>query len=174
MRYFLAYLIYIAVIARGIGWNYETAPISPTVWILLVIFGVFLFSERAVARHFSFYPRLYILVQSVLAITMLYLSPTLDFLGLLLLPLCFQSVQFFHAPFGFIWIGVLILSLSGMMIIGPEWEAGLTTIISSVGAGFLMGSFAYLTTRTEQRRQDNQHLFGDLQQAYRSSCNCYQ
>jgi signal transduction histidine kinase len=167
MQYYLAYLIFIAVIARGIGWNYETAPLSTIVWILLGVFGFFLFTERAVTKHFRFYPRVYILVQSVLTVTMLYLSPTLDFLALLLLPLCFQSVQFFHAPLGFVWIGILILALTGMMIIGPEWQAGLTTIVTGAGTGLLMGSFAYLITRTEQRRQENQRLFGDLQQAYR-------
>jgi signal transduction histidine kinase len=167
MRNFLAYLIYIAVVARGIGWNYETAPISAIIWIFLAIFGFFLFSEHALTKRLRYYPRIYILVQSALAITMLYLSPTLDFLGMLLLPLCFQSVQFFHAPLGFVWIGVLILALSGTMIIGPEWQAGLTSIVTGAGTGFLMGSFAYLITRTEQRRQENQRLFGDLQQAYR-------
>ena len=167
MRYYLAYLIYIAVIARGIGWNYETAPLSTTAWILLAVFGFFLFSERFLTKQFPRYPRLYLVVQSVLAILMFYISPTLDFLGLLLLPLCFQAVQFFHAPLGFIWIGCLILALSGMMIINSDWEAGLTNIVTGAGTGFLMGSFAYLMTRTEQRRLENQRLFGDLQKAYR-------
>ncbi|HSB65625.1 MAG TPA: sensor histidine kinase [Anaerolineales bacterium] len=167
MSYYLAYLIYLAVIARGVGWNYETAPISTTVWILLAIYGAFLFSARVLTKQFPSYSRFYILVQSVLTIAMFYLSPTLDFLGMLLLPLCFQAVQFFHAPFGFVWIGVLILALSGMMIISSDWQAGLTSIVTGAGTGFLMGSFAYLMTRTEQKRQENQHLLGDLQQAYR-------
>jgi len=167
MVVFVTDLIYIAVIARAIGWNYETTPISIEIWILLAIFGVILFSERVLTHRFPLYPRVYILVQSALAITMFYRAPMLDFLGMLLLPLCFQAVQFFHTPLGFVWIGVLILALSGMMIIGPEWSAGLTTIVTGAGTGFLMGSFAYLITRTEQRQGENQRMFGDLQQAYR-------
>ncbi len=167
MGYILPYLIYIAVIARAIGWNYETAPISTLVWILLTVFGIFLFSLRELTKHVPWYPRLYILIQSVLAITMLYYASSLDFLSMLLLPLCFQSVQFFHARLGFIWIGALILAMSGILAIGTDWQAGLTSIITGAGTGFLMGSFAYLITRTEQRRSENQHLFGNLQKAYR-------
>jgi len=166
MRYFATYLIYIAVVARAIGWNQETSSIPTSTWILLVIFGVILFSQQALTRRFPLYPRLYTLVQSVLGIVMLYLAPTLDFLTMLLLPLCFQAVQFFRAPVGFVWIGGLLLSMSGILFFGLEWQAALTTILSGTGAGFLMGSFAHLITRTEERRKENQRLFGDLQNAY--------
>ncbi len=167
MRNFVTYLVYIAVIARAIGWNQETTPIPARIWILLAIHGVILFSQLALTHRFPKYPRLYTVIQSFLVITMLYSAPTLDFLGMLLLPLCFQAVLFFPAPLGFIWIGGLILALSGMLLFGLEWQAGLTTIITGAGTGFLMGSFAYLITRTERRREENQRLFGDLQRAYR-------
>ena len=83
MRYFATYLIYIAVIARAIGWNQETAPIPTTIWILLAIFGVILFSQQVLTRRFPFYPRLYTLVQSGLVISMLYIAPIIDFLTML-------------------------------------------------------------------------------------------
>ncbi|MGE5221145.1 MAG: sensor histidine kinase [Omnitrophica WOR_2 bacterium] len=167
MEYLITYLIYIAVIARAIGWNYETAAIPTIIWILLAVFGIILFSQQTLTRRFPKYTRLYTLIQSALAITLLYSAPTLDFLGMLLLPLCFQAVQFFGAPAGFIWITGLILALSGMLFLGLEWEAGLTTIITGAGTGFLMGSFAYLMNRTEGKRQENQRMFADLQEAYR-------
>ena len=166
MRYFAIYLIYIAVIARAFGWNYETEPIPIPIWILLTIFGVILFSERALTRRFSFYPRLYTLAQSALVITMLYSAPTLDFLPMLFFPLSFQSVQFFHAPVGFAWIAGFILAMSGMFFFGMEWEAGVTMVLAGGGANLLMGSFAHLIERTEQRHLDNQLLLRDLQEAY--------
>jgi signal transduction histidine kinase len=167
MRYFATYLIYIAVIARAIGWNQETAPIPTIIWILLAIFGVILFSERTITRRFPLYPRLYIFVQSLLAITMLYSAPTLDFLTMLFMPLSFQAVQFFPGRIGFIWIGVYSLAMMGMLLFGMEWQAGVTMVLAGSGANVLMGSFAHLIARTEQRRQENQRLFGDLQAAYR-------
>ena len=167
MRYFATYLIYIAVIARAIGWNHETAPIPPAIWILLALFGVILVSQQGITRRFPLYPRLYTLVQSALVITMVYTAPTVDFLTLLFLPLSFQAVQFFHDRVGFAWIGAFILSMAGMILFGLEWEAGLTMVLTGGAANVLMGSFAHLITRTEHRRQENQGLFKDLQVTYR-------
>src|SRR5512136_829144 len=167
MRYLATYLIYIAVIARAIGWNQETAPIPARIWTLLAIFGVILISQRALTRRFPLYPRLYTLVQSVLVITMLYSAPTLDFLPMLFFPLSFQAVQFFPNWIGFAWIGGFIVAMAGMFLFGMEWEAGVTMIIGGIGANGLMGSFALLMKRTERRRGENQRLFRDLQEAYR-------
>ncbi len=153
MRYFATYLIYIAVIARAIGWNQDTAPIPTPIWILLAIFGIILISERALTRRFPWYPRLYTLVQSALVISMLYSAPTIDFLTMLFFPLSFQAVQFFHGRCGFAWIGVFTLAMMGMFFFGMEWQAGVTMMLAGGGANVLMGSFAHLIARTEQRRQ---------------------
>ncbi len=167
MHYLATYLIYVAVIARAIGWNQETAPIPTTIWILLAIFGVILFSERVLTRHFPLYPRLYTLLQSALVIAMLYLAPSIDFLTLLFLPLSFQAVQFFHDLVGFAWIGGFTLAMAGRLFFGLEWEAGLTNVLAGGAANVLMGSFAHLMAHTEQRRLENQRMFGELQSAYR-------
>ena len=166
MRYLATYLIYVAVIARAIGWNQETEPIAAIIWILLAIFGVILVSQQALTRRFPLYPRFYTLVQSALVISMLYLAPSIDFLTLLFLPLSFQAVQFFHDRIGFAWIGCFCLAMAGRLLFGLEWEAGLTNVLAGGAANVLMGSFAHLIARTEHRRQENQRLFGDLQAVY--------
>jgi signal transduction histidine kinase len=167
MRYFVNYLVFIAVLARAIGWSQDTAPVPTSIWILLAIFGAILFSERALTRRFPLYPRFYTVVQSGLVISMLYTAPTIDFLAMLFFPLSFQVVKFFHAPIGFIWIGGFSLAMMGMFLFGLEWQAGVTMVVANSGANALMGSFAHLSTRTEHRRQENQRLFLDLQAAYR-------
>ena len=97
MRYFATYLIYIAVIARAIGWNQETAPIPTTIWILLAIFGVILFSEQALTRRFPLYPRLYTLGPVGTGHCHAVSSPRrLIFSPCSFIPLSFQAVQFFH------------------------------------------------------------------------------
>ena len=167
MRYFATYLIYIATIARAIGWHQETFPIPFAIWFLLGLFGVVLLSQQALTHRFPLYPRVYIFIQSGLVVAMLYSAPSIDFLLMLFLPLCFQVVQFFPSWIGFTWIGICILAASGTLLLGLEWQAGLTMILTAIGMGFLMGSFAYLISRTEQRRVDNQRMYGNLQQAYR-------
>ncbi len=166
MRYLATYLIYGAVIARAVGWNQETAPIPVTIWILLAIYGIFLFTEKALTRRFSGYPRLYIVIQSALAISMLYSAPTLDFMTMLFLPLSFQVVQFFDNWIGYAWIGGFCLAMAGMLFSGLEWQAGVTMMITGGGSVVLMGSLAHLIARTERRRRENQQLFSSLQVAY--------
>src|SRR5512138_390406 len=120
MRYFATYLIYLAVLLRAIGWSQDTAPIPAAIWILLALFGGILFSQQALTRRFPGYPRFYTLIQSGLVIAMLYSAPTIDFISMLIMPLCFQAVQFFPNRVGFAWIGVLILALAGMFLFGME------------------------------------------------------
>ena len=99
---------------------------------------------------------------------MLYRAPTLDFLTMLFFPLSFQAVQFFHDRIGFAWIGGFSLAMAGMVAF---WD-GMGSRVNhgaepAARANVLMGSFAHLITRTEHRRQENQRLFSDLQEAYR-------
>ncbi len=171
MYYLITYLVYIAVLARAIGWNIETSPIPTTVWVVLVIFGIFLVSQSLLTQRFPLYPRFYALVQSALVFFMLYKVPQIDFLTMLFLPLSFQVVQFFGAWVGFAWIGAFILAMAGMALFGLEGEAGLTLVITGGVANLLMGSFAHLINRTEKRRTENQHLLTELQVVYRTLKN---
>ncbi|HEX9090464.1 MAG TPA: sensor histidine kinase, partial [Anaerolineales bacterium] len=103
----------------------------------------------------------------VLVISMLYRVPTLDFLDLLFFPLSFQAVQFFGDYIGFACIGGYSVAMAGLLLFGMEWEAGLTMVLTATAGNLLMGSFAHLIDRTDQRRQENQRLFASLQEAYR-------
>jgi signal transduction histidine kinase len=167
MRYFVTFLIYIAVAARAVGWSQDDWPLPNLVWILLGFYGLLMFSEQAVTRRFSWYPRLYTLVQSALVIAMLYISPGVDFIAMLFYPLSFQAVQFFPGLTGFIWIGVYILAMMGLFLVGMEADPGISMVLGSGAASGLMGSFAYMMRRTEKRRLENQQMFADLQVAYR-------
>jgi signal transduction histidine kinase len=167
MREFATYLITLAVIARAIGWNQETAPVLASTWILLGLFGIGIVLQQILPMRRPLHQRGYTLILSGLTVIMLYTDPTLDFLSLLFLPLSFQAVEFFNSRVGFAWIGGFSLALAGRLFFGLEWEAGLTNVLAGSAANFMMGSFAHLIKRTEQRQQENQRLFGDLQSAYR-------
>lgn len=167
MRYFATYLIYAAVLTRAAGWSQDSAPIPQPAWVLFLIFGVLLFSERALTRSIAWYPRLYLLVQSGLVIGMLYSAPLVDIFPMLFFPLSFQAVQYLPVRVGFAWIGVFSLAMAGMLLVGMEWEPGIVMLIFSSGANVLMGSFALLIERTERARRENLRLFGELNEAYR-------
>lgn len=171
MRYFATYLIYVAVLARALGWSQDSFPIPRPVWVLLVIFGLILFTEQPLSRRLPWYPRLYTLFQSALVTAMLYIAPSVDIFPMLFYPLSFQAVKFFGRRIGFLCIAGFTLAMAGMFIFGLEWQSGLTMVLAGGAANVLMGSFAHLISRTDQRRQENQRLLGDLKEAYHQMKN---
>ncbi len=167
LRNFTSYLIYLAVLARAVGWTYAQGPLRPVIWILLGIYGLALFSESVLTGRWRWYPRLYILVQACLVIFLVYRAPTLDFIPLLFFPLSFQAVQFFGDRIGFTCIAAFTLAMAGMFFFGMEWGPGILMILLSGASNVLMGSYAHLITRTEKARRKNQRFFSELQGAYR-------
>jgi signal transduction histidine kinase len=167
MQHLITYLVYLAVLARAVGWNQETTPIPSAIWSLLAVFGIILFLQQPLYRRFPKSQPAVVLIQSAMVIAMLLLDPAIDFLPMLFLPLSFQAVQFFGSRIGFAWIGGFILVMAGLALFGMEWEAGLTLVLTGGAANMLMGSFAHLMHRTDQQQRENQRLFVDLQEAYR-------
>ncbi len=165
-RNFTGTLIYLAVLARAVGWAYAQGPIQPIIWVVLGIYGVMLISEAPLRRSFPGYPRLYILLQAGLVIFLLYSAPRLDFLPLLFFPLSFQAVEAFGPRIGFACIAVFTFAMAGMFFFGLEWGPGLLMILLSGTSNGLMGSYAHLMARTEKRQQENQRLYSKLQGTY--------
>lgn len=171
MKNFLTYLVYIAVLARVAGWSQDSTPIPPEVWILLCVFGVVMFTEPFLTHRYPWYPRFYTLIQSILVICMLYIDPTLDILTMLFLPLSFQAVRFFGDRLGFAWIGAFSLAMVGLFFFELDWRDGIIMVSLSTIANVLMGRYAQLITRTDQRHLENQNLYAQLQAAYSQLMN---
>jgi signal transduction histidine kinase len=168
MRTFAPYLIYFAVLARTAGWSQDSFPVPRPVWILLVLFGIILATEPFLSRRTPWYPRVYALIQSGLAIAMFYTAPQMDILSMLFFPLSFQVVQYFGERIGFAWIGVFSLAMAGTFFFGMELAPGILMILLGTGSNALMGSYASLIRRTDNSRRANQKMFAEIQAAYRS------
>lgn len=67
---------------------------------------------------------------------MLYRAPTLDFLSMLIPPLSFQVVEFFHALIGFIWIRGFILAMVGLFLFGMSGRRDLLWYSPAAGQVF--------------------------------------
>jgi signal transduction histidine kinase len=168
MRYVATWLIYLAVLTRAVGWMQDSPAFPAGIWLMLALFGLMLALEPQLTRRWPGFPRLYVTLQSVLLVGMLYTAPILDFLPMLFFPLSFQAVQFFGARGGSVWIGVFSLAMLGMILTGLEWGDGIVMLLLTSSVDVLMGSFAHHISRTEQVHLENQRLFGELQAAYRS------
>jgi len=166
MSFFARYLIFAAVVARAIGWTQDSPPFSTAIWWLLAIYGVVMVSEPPLTRRWRSFPKIYLLVQTSLVFAMLYRAPILDFLPMLYLSLSYQAVQFFGLRIGLAWIGLYSLSTAAMLLAGLAWRPWIFMLLTNTGTNLFIGTLAYLMQRTERVRQENQRLFGELQQAY--------
>jgi signal transduction histidine kinase len=168
MRYIATYLIYAAVLVRTLSWHYAIAPVPPAVLVLLVIYGLVLACEAALARRLPGYALPYLLVQSGLTIAILLIAPAeIDFLFLLFIPLTFQAVMFYQWRIGLLWIGAFNLARAVPSLL--DRNLGLDDgvgILLFAGLSWAVANYAHLTRRAELARQKNQQLLGELQSAH--------
>jgi signal transduction histidine kinase len=169
MRYLSVYLIYAAIVVRALAAPYEEDQATPiAVFILLLVYGLMLFSEPALSRQIAWYPWVYLSGQSALVIGMLFAAPQLDFLPTLFVPLSFQAGLAFDRRVSLIWIAAFTLAMVYPLMVGWEWQtAGLVVVLFYTAINLLMGGYATLIRRAEQGQQENQRLLGELRAAYR-------
>jgi signal transduction histidine kinase len=161
------YLIYAAVVLRAAAWYQDNPPVEGAVISLLAIFGLLLVSEPRLTARLTWYPYAYLILQSGLTLALLFIEPGMDFLPALFLPLSFQAVVFFKR-WGFVWIGAFTLGMAGPLLLGWDWQMeGVASVIINGAASFAIGSYAHLIQRAEGARQENRHLLGELETAYR-------
>lgn len=169
MRYIPTYLIYTAILVRALTWYAsEGREFDWLVLGLLVIYGLLLVSEPRLTRRLPCYPRLYLLVQSGLALSALSLEPGMDFQAMLFAPLSFQVVLFFGRRVGFAWIAAFALASAPPLLGGMDTPLnGVIMTLVFCGIDAIVGSYAVLTQRAEAGWQNNQRLLGEVQAAYR-------
>lgn len=161
------YLLYAAIVLRAVAFNYYDDPVPVIVYVLLAAYGVILVTEPSVRRRFPRYPAVYLAIQAALVTGMQWGMPSMDFIPTLYYPLCYQAVLSFGRRTGFIWISAFILLMAGPILVGWEWQVpGFATVVIDAGASFLVGSYAHLTMRADQRRQSNQKLASEVREAY--------
>jgi signal transduction histidine kinase len=168
MRYIATYLIYATILVRTLSWHYAIAPVPLAVLVLLVIYGLVLACEAALARRLPGYALPYLLVQSGLTLAILLIAPAeIDFLPMLFLPLAFQTVLFYQRRVGFLWIGAFTLARCIPLVLDRNLSPndGMAILLFA-GLVWVIGNYAHLTQRAELAWQKNQRLLGELQGAY--------
>ena len=187
MRKVGIYLIYAAVALRGVV-RLANEPWFGLAAVLLALYGFLLvlaetrFVQReplpsSRAEHSGLVPGhggepwlpvVYLLLQSILVVGLLFVPPILDFFGILFIPLSLQTVFFFGRRPGYLYIVFAFLAMAGPMLIdekGPVF--GLTMTVLNTGYCLLFSGYARQVQTAEMVRQHNQRLLGELQVAHR-------
>ncbi len=167
LRYSGIYLIYLAVVARlYVMVRYD--PDALLIAALIGIYGIVLFSGDWLIPRLSWYPAIYLVLQSFLVVVLLRLRPGLDYLPMLFVPPCLQAVLSFGRKIGMLIVGVFIAVYAYLGLSSNPGNLEILMMLP-VMAGFLgmMGNYAHLIRKAEAARRENQRLLAELQIANR-------
>jgi len=116
--YIISVLMLGATALRGLLQAFETG--DPNRWLiagLMLVYGVFLFSEAAIIRRFPVYLYAYFVIQTIITVILILLPlyppefpQSNDFFALLFIPLCVQAIIYFRTPRGYYWVIALTAS----------------------------------------------------------------
>jgi len=119
------------VATAGRGWLEAFDANDPNRWLiveLMIIYGVFLFTETAITRRIPSYLNIYFIIQSIILVVLI-LIPLYppdrprhnDFFALLFIPLCVQAVIYFRKPASYYWV----IALTAVSIITLYFQYGM-------------------------------------------------
>lgn len=167
MGFITGLVVYFATLIRALAFSVDDSVEGPLI-LILVIFGIFLVTEPWITKRLSWYPIVYLLIQSTLALSTFMIPPRYDFLPILLIPLTLNAVLSFGYPVGYYWIAFFILAL--IYPIMDTWGGSIegTIMIVVYGSLYLLtGSFANQLRKVELSRRENERLLLNLQKTHR-------
>ncbi|HEY9087954.1 MAG TPA: sensor histidine kinase [Anaerolineaceae bacterium] len=164
IAYVALYLAFAAAAARSI---FELRA-EPDFWWMVGLLGLYLLlllvEPYLISRSRAF---LHIIngLQTALALVLVVEVGELDFLALLFIPPCTQSILHLPRRAALIWIGVIILLMESALLVSfPLSESVGFTIIYPT-AIFLFTSLSYLAKRAVEAQARSEALLADLQVA---------
>jgi len=127
--YVISVLMLVATAGRG--WLEAFDANDPNRWLiveLMIIYGVFLFTETAITRRIPSYLNIYFIIQAIILVVLI-LIPLYpperprhnDFFALLFIPLCVQAVIYFRKPVSY----YLVIALTAVSIITLYFQYGI-------------------------------------------------
>lgn len=179
MRTLGGFLIFAAVWLRG-AVEFAGAAELVQVHALLFAYGLlFLAGSRMFARwpapgegvrawwSQAWLPLLYLLVQSGLAMALMFIRPQWDFFGLLFIPISLQAVLHYGRGAGLRLITIFSILMALPLLAseeGPLFGLAMTGLYS--GMCFLFGGYAHQVMKAEAARRQNQQTLVELQAAH--------
>ena len=89
MGFITGLVVYLATFIRALAFSVDEPPEGPLI-LILVLFGIFLVTEPWVTKRLGWYPNVYLVIQSALAISTFLIPPRFDFLPILLILINFE------------------------------------------------------------------------------------
>lgn len=131
------------------------------IWLVLLVSGMMIFPRRP-----GFFP-LYLILQSLLVLALLFMKDAEDYFAALFGILSLQIMQRFSPKSGAMWIGSFAILIALPMVETYGALQGMAFALIYTFGSVLLASFALATRRAQQAHGHNQTLVQQLQEAHR-------
>jgi len=163
--FIIGLVIFIVVAARALIRNYGYLSLLPS-FELLGAFGLLYILEPLLSRRLRWVRFIYYPLQTVLVLTLSYLSPFLDVYNLLYAPLALQALHSFSLRAATAWLAAYPVLILVSNVRGVGWTEGMAVSLLMIVAGIFILSYDQIYLRTATDQAESQALLVDLQNAH--------
>ncbi|UCC86050.1 MAG: sensor histidine kinase [Anaerolineales bacterium] len=160
------YLLVVGVALRGLR-DYADSGKQGIVAVLLLVFFLVSILGSWFRRRFNWYPHLYFAFQTGLILFLSLLSPYVDYFVILYIFLSIEAMMLLPQRVAYMWIGIFCLTMAGALVYDFDWSYALPMIVIYVSASLFFASYAAVTRRAEEAREESLALLTRLQTAHR-------
>jgi signal transduction histidine kinase len=156
------YLTFAAAISRGFFDIQGYGKLSPMLIVISIYFISLLVETYLISRSVFFLHFLNAL-QTILTFSLLLLIVKEDYISLMFIPVCIQSILNFPRKTAFIWIGSVSLLMVAALLTSFPIDESVGFVIIYPAAIFLFTSLVYLAKQAEEAQNHSEALLTDLQ-----------
>ncbi len=146
---------------------YRDTAVMGQVLALLMAWLLLLVSEATISRRRPGYFPMYLILQSGLALALLFMPDASDFFAVLFWILSMQIMQRFNPRPGAVWIGLFTPLMTLPLVKTYGVAKGIAFALIYTAANAVLASFALATRRAQAARAQNQALAQELRVANR-------
>ncbi len=165
--YLAAGLLFASTLLRSLVIYRDSPELGRVLGLLmawLVLLGV---SETALSRRRPKYFPIYLVLQTILTLALLFMLAPADYFAVLFAILSMQIMQRFNPGAGAIWIGLVALLMTFPLAIGYEVFQAIAFVVFYTAVNAMLAAYALATRRAQAARARNYTLAQELAETNR-------
>jgi len=167
ISYLTAGLLFVATVLRSLLIYQDSQVIIQSLGLLMAWLALMLLSETPVPRQWRAFFPIYLVLQTILTLVLLYTPGSPDYYAILFAILSMQIMQRLSPKVGAVWVGLFTLLMVFPLTKIYSVANGIAFALIYTAADVILASYARALRRAQTARAQNQTLAQQLQEANR-------
>jgi signal transduction histidine kinase len=163
--YLFGFLVLVVATLRALIFYQGRPQLLPAI-LLLGAYSLVYATGPWLSARFRWFRLFHFPLQTALVLAATNLRPFLDASAILYIPLFLHAVHTFSRRLAIAWMILFAALLSGTLVLGMGWAAGLAFDLMVLGGCAFLVSYDLLSAQTQADQADSQVLLAELQQAH--------